>query len=208
MTDPTSGAGFNNASANTASLQATVTVKGDHFFVNGEEMSLGAILSVLLANRVENLDNAIGGYVQEMAHQNETAKQCNEWLATLRSLRPEKQDGKVDVDPFHQHSYANERNVFHEKYGYYPEEKFGTLKFITNKGNDPDHGSWGYQFTQTDMDQMLETVKSQQSTFSTNQSMVQLRLEKLSHALSEVQQLAAALEKEFYDTSQQVISKT
>ncbi|MCY4030761.1 MAG: hypothetical protein OXF05_01435 [Hyphomicrobiales bacterium] len=203
MTDP---ANFNTSSA--ATTHATVTVKGSHFYVNGQEMSLGGVLATLLSQRVENLDNAVGGYVEEMAKQNEEAKQCNEWLATLRSLRPEKQDGKVNVNPCTQNSYTSERHLFQQKYGYYPEEKFGTLQFIHSKGNYSNTGMWSYAFTQTDMDQMLETVKSQQSTFSTNQSMVQLRLEKLSHALSEVQQLSAALEKELYDTSQQVISKT
>ena len=205
MTDPAS---INTSSTSNATTHATVTVRGSHFYVNGEEMSLGGVLAVLLSQRVENLDNAVGGYVQEMAKQNEEAKQCNEWLATLRAIRPEKQDGKVSVNPYTANSYTADRNVFHEKYGYYPEEKFGTLQFIHSKGNYSNTGTWSYAFTQTDMDQMLETVKSQQSTFSTNQSMVQLRLEKLSHALSEVQQLAAALEKEFYDTSQQIISKT
>lgn len=204
----TDSANFNTSSAASATTHATVTVKGSHFYVNGQEMSLGGVLATLLSQRVENLDNAVGGYVEEMAKQNEEAKQCNEWLATLRSLRPEKQDGKVNVNPCTQNSYTSERHLFQQKYGYFPEEKFGTLQFIHSKGNYSDTGMWSYAFTQTDMDQMLETVKSQQSTFSTNQSMVQLRLEKLSHALSEVQQLSAALEKELYDTSQQVISKT
>lgn len=204
----TDSASINTASTANAATHATVTVKGSHFYINGEEMSLGEVLSVLLSQRVENLNNAVGGYIQEMAKQNEEGKQCNEWLATLRAIRPEKQDGKVSVDPTKQNSYTADRNAFHQKYGYYPEEKFGTLQFIHSKGNYSDSGDWNHEFTQTDMDQMLETVKSQQSTFSTNQSMVQLRLEKLSHALSEVQQLAAALEKEFYDTSQQIISKT
>ena len=205
MTDP---ANINTASTANAATHGTITVKGSHFYVNGEEMSLGGVLSVLLSERVENLNNAVGGYIQEMAQQNEEGKQCNEWLATMRAIRPEKQDGKVSVNPETKNSYTAERNSFHQKYGYFPEEKFGTLKFIHSKGNYSDSGKWSHAFSQTDMDQMMETIKSQQSTFSTNQSMVQLRLEKLSHALSEVQQLSAAMEKELYDTSQQIISKT
>ena len=185
--------------ARTHAYKATTIIKGlgkvtndeDGFVQNGKKVNLSTLMMNLMLQRVQSVDGVLSGMINQMNQNNVDTKNLNDFLEQLRNMRPTSADGTVSRDTM---SKAESKTY----------EDSGDLRVMPRI-------TWGLDlnkdsYTQSQIDQLIEVVKSKISTVNSNQQMEQIKLEKYNNVRNESMQLVSTVMKSESQVMQSILS--
>ena len=151
------------------------TVNG-HWYVNGQQLSLLDAYMAIRVNQVANFDDSLNIYIAELNENNRLVKGANEWLSTLRSLKPTATTGGGSVG-------SSYRMSFSSKWGYDPVAVYQPKDLAnTSATQDLPAGDPAYK----KFDIWIENVKGYVDAKDTSNQAVQQKLEQMTNRRSEV----------------------
>lgn len=161
------------------------------WFINGQNIPLEEAYYAVRINQLHNLESTIALSLTDIQDKNEDIRQANEFLTALRAFKPEdsetsrakservsglKTDLTTNASGESIYGFANQWKTIH---GYDPFEKFVST---TPKGLEDVSQSIAYNT----IDAWIESVKSRVSSFNSDNSILQIKMEKLNNQRSEV----------------------
>ena len=180
-----------------------ISSKDGSFYSGDKKTNLSTLMMNLMIHRVKSVDGVLTGMLNEMSHNNKQTKLMNNYLAGLRELRPTSSDGKVSLDKI--------EDLQTKIGGENMDSKFATrldvnqawdLGFCYVSGY-PDYKS---KFTQSEIDQQIEVMKSKISGVNSNQQMAQIKLEKYNNVRNESMQMVSTTMKSAHQTLLSIIN--
>ena len=168
-----------------------VTNSDDGFVQNGKKVNLSTLMMNLMLQRVQSVDGVLSGMINQMNQNNVETKNLNNFLEGLREMRPTSASGKVSRDTM---SKAEDKTY----------KDSGNLRVMPRI-------TWGLDlnkdsYTQGQIDQLIEVVKSKISTVNSNQQMEQIKLEKYNNVRNESMQLVSTVMKTEQQSVQSIIN--
>ena len=168
-----------------------VTNNDDGFVQNGKKVNLSTLMMNLMLQRVQSVDGVLSGMINQMNQNNVDTKNLNNFLEQLREMRPKSTSGTVSRDTM---SKAEDK-IYKDS---------GNLRVMPRI-------TWGLDlnkdsYTQSQIDQLIEVVKSKISTVNSNQQMEQIKLEKYNNVRNESMQLVSTVMKAEQQSGQSIIN--
>ena len=166
-------------SPTTTSSVSEITNKDGSFVQDGKKVNLSSLMMNLMLQRVQSVDGVLSGMMNQMNENNVTTKNMNNFLEQLRDIRPTSANGKVsakDMIAAEDKTYAASGNKA------WPRRTWG---LDLNKNS----------YTQNQVDQLIETMKSKISTVNSNQQQEQIKLEKYNNVRNESMQMVSTIMK-------------
>ncbi len=167
-----------------------VTNEDGGFVQNGKKVNLSTLMMNLMLQRVQSVDGVLSGMINQMNQNNVDTKNLNNFLEQLREMRPTTSDGTVSKDTM---STAEKKTY----------DDSGSQKVSPATTWDLDLGKDSY--TQGQIDQLIEVVKSKISTVNSNQQMEQIKLEKYNNVRNESMQLVSTVMKADTQSVQSIV---
>ena len=169
-----------------------VTSKDGSFYTGGHKTNLSTIMMNLMIKRVGSVDGVLTGMINEMNNNNRQTKLMNDYLSGLREMRPTGADDVVKLNKLSNLDIKINR-----------ESSDGSGNEEVNPNEDWSlgigfrEGKPGYksQFTQSEIDQQIEVMKSKISSVNSNQQMAQIKLEKYNNVRNESMQMVSTIMK-------------
>lgn len=167
-----------------------LSVDGE-WFINGQKIPLEEAYYAVRVNQLSNLERNIALSLTDIQDKNEDIRQANEFLTALRAFKPEDSESsrakservaglKTEITTNSQgesiHTFAKQWEQIH---GYDPFAKFVST---TPGGQDDVSQSIPYNT----IDAWIASVKSKVSSFNSDNSILQIKMEKLNNQRSEV----------------------
>ena len=184
--------------ATTAKATSTVASQGigevtkadSGFLQDGKKVNLSTLMVGLMLNRVQSVDGVLSGMINQMDANNVSTKNMNNFLEQLRDMRPKSADGTVSRDRM----TMAEDKVYKD----------------SGKKVSP-RTTWGLElnkdsYTQGQIDQLIEVVKSKISTVNSNQQMEQIKMQKYNNVRNESMQLVSTVMKLQMQSLQSIVN--
>ncbi|MEK9822046.1 MAG: hypothetical protein VW840_07735 [Gammaproteobacteria bacterium] len=168
-----------------ASLQASkrdpagegggIKATNGNWFINGQQVSLLDAYMAVRVNQVANFDDSLNVYISELNENNRLIKAANEWLAELRTNKPNDADTgnsirKAQIDAFKAEWGFDPIKVFHPT----------DLRFMSSVGD------WNPPAGYTQWDSAIDNIKGYIDSKDTENQTVQQKLEQMTNRRSEV----------------------
>ncbi len=167
-----------------------VTNEDGGFVQNGKKVNLSTLMMNLMLQRVQSVDGVLSGMINQMNQNNVDTKNLNDFLEQLREMRPTSSDGTVSKDTM---SKAEKKT--------YDDSGSQHVGPAITWNLDLDKDS----YTQGQIDQLIEVVKSKISTVNSNQQMEQIKLEKYNNVRNESMQLVSTVMKADTQSVQSIV---
>ena len=169
-----------------------VTTKDGSFYTGGHKTNLSTLMMNLMIKRVGSVDGVLTSMINEMNNNNRQTKLMNDYLSGLREMRPSSADDKVKLRELSNLDIKINRESSdgsgNEEVN--PNEDWGLgIGFREGKPGYKSH------FTQSDIDQQIEVMKSKISSVNSNQQMAQIKLEKYNNVRNESMQMVSTIMK-------------
>ncbi len=185
-----------------SSTIATVTSKDGSFYSGDSKTNLSTLMMNLMIHRVQSVDGVLSGMINEMNDNNRQTKLMNDYLAGLRDLRPTKSAGTVS------HSNLFSLVVKIKRHSVDADHPRGTDidKAWGLNLNSTDPNIRNKTYTQSEIDQKIEIMKSKISGVNSNQQMAQIKLEKYNNVRNESMQMVSTIMKSSTQLLQSIIN--
>lgn len=164
-----------------------VTRVDNTFYQDGKKATVDMLVTNLMTKRVEAVDGLLADLLSEMHDNNIKTTRLNELLGGLRAERPLSENGTVS----HENVMAKINDI-KQKYGVDPVKDWGVEV--------PDG-----DLNQSQVDTMIESIKSKISSVNSNQQMTQIKVEKYNNVRNEAMQLVSTMMKTLNDILQSII---
>jgi hypothetical protein len=148
------------------------TVNG-HWYVNGQQLSLLDAYMAIRVNQVANFDDSLNIYIAELNENNRLVQGANDWLSTLRSLKPTTTSAST-LTLTYRTSFSSVWG-FDPVLAYHPTDTSGTTISNLSAPN-------GYK----SFDTWIDNVKGYVDAKDTTNQTVQQKLEQMTNRRSEV----------------------
>lgn len=148
------------------------TVNG-HWYVNGQQLSLLDAYMAIRVNQVANFDDSLNIYIAELNENNRLVQGANDWLSTLRSVKPTTTNAATLSSSFRT-SFSSVWG-FDPVFAYHPTDTSGTTISNMSAPN-------GYK----SFDTWIDNVKGYVDAKDTSNQTVQQKLEQMTNRRSEV----------------------
>ena len=160
------------------------------FLQDGNKANLSTLMMNLMLNRVHSVDDVLSGMINQMDANNVSTQNLNNFLEQLREMRPKSADSTISKDRM---TMAEDK----------------TYKDSGNKVSPSK--TWGLDlnkesYTQGQIDQLIEVVKSKISTVNSNQQMEQIKLQKYNNVRNESMQMVSTLIKSQMQSLQSIVN--
>ena len=162
----------------------------DTLLQDGKKANLSTLVMNLMLQRVHSVDGVLSGMINQMDANNVSTQNLNNFLEQLREMRPKSADGTISKDRM---TMAEDK----------------TYKDSGNKVSP--RTTWGLDlnkdsYTQGQIDQLIEIVKSKISTINSNQQMEQIKMQKYNNVRNESMQMVSTFIKSQMQSLQSIVN--
>ena len=161
------------------------------FSQNGKKVNLSTLMMNLMLERVQSVDGVLSGMIGQMNQNNVDTKNMNNFLNSIREIRPAASDGKVKWSKIYDAEQATWKSSGQKAW---PHKDWGLNLDV------------GESMTQSQVDQLIEVMKSKISTVNSNQQMEQIKLEKYNNVRNESMQMVSTMMKSQTQALQGIIN--
>ncbi len=193
----------NTVSDASSNAIGTVSSKDGSFYSGDKKTNLSSLMMNLMVSRVKSVDGVLTGMINEMNDNNKQTKLMNDYLSGLRELRPSNSDGTV--------SFTKIKELQTKIGDESGEARLGTRVDVSRAWDlgfvyAPGYPGYKTKFTQSEIDQQIEVMKSKISSVNSNQQMAQIKLEKYNNVRNESMQMVSTIMKAAHQTLLSIIN--
>ena len=167
-----------------------VTTDDGSLLADGKKANISTLVLNLMLKRVHSVDGVLAGMLNQMDANTVSTQNMNNFLKQLREMRPTSADGTVSKNRM-----TMSVDIVYKDSG----------KKISPKT------SWGLdlnkdKYTQGQIDQLIEVMKSKISTVNSNQQMEQIKLQKYNNVRNESMQMVSTVMKMQMQSLQSIVN--
>ncbi len=174
----------------TTASSAKVATQDDTLLQDGKKANLSTLVMNLMLQRVHSVDGVLSGMINQMDANNVSTRNLNNFLEQLREMRPKSADGTISKDRM---TMAEDKTYKDSGKKVSPSKTWGL---------DLDKDS----YTQGQIDQLIEIVKSKISTVNSNQQMEQIKMQKYNNVRNESMQMVSTVMKSQMQSLQSIVN--